>query len=73
MGAFQVNESGDFASWLNPSRGLNGVGNIAGSMDLAVGVRSSTSRNGTNDKRRDAPQQREKKLMVAHDLKEIEL
>ena len=39
MGAFQVNESGDFASWLNPSRGLNGVGNIAGSMDLAVGVK----------------------------------
>jgi 3-oxoacid CoA-transferase subunit B len=30
MGAFQVNESGDFASWMNPSRGLNGVGNIGG-------------------------------------------
>lgn len=39
MGAFQVNESGDFASWLNPSRGLNGVGNIGGSMDLAVGAK----------------------------------
>lgn len=39
MGAFQVNESGDFASWLNPSRGLNGVGNIGGSMDLASGAR----------------------------------
>lgn len=38
MGAFQVNESGDFASWLNPSRGLNGVGNIGGSMDLASGA-----------------------------------
>ncbi len=39
MGAFQVNEAGDFASWLNPSRGLKGVGNIGGSMDLAVGAR----------------------------------
>jgi len=39
MGAFQVNESGDFASWMNPSRGLDGVGNIGGSMDLAAGAR----------------------------------
>jgi 3-oxoacid CoA-transferase B subunit len=39
MGAFQVNESGDFASWMNPSRGLNGVGNIGGSMDLATGAK----------------------------------
>jgi 3-oxoacid CoA-transferase B subunit len=39
MGAFQVNQNGDFASWLNPSRGLNGVGNIGGSMDLAVGAK----------------------------------
>jgi 3-oxoacid CoA-transferase B subunit len=39
MGAFQVNESGDFASWLNPSMGLNGVGNIGGSMDLATGAK----------------------------------
>jgi 3-oxoacid CoA-transferase subunit B len=39
MGAFQVNGSGDFASWLNPSRGLNGVGNIGGSMDLAAGAK----------------------------------
>jgi 3-oxoacid CoA-transferase subunit B len=39
MGAFQVNESGDFASWLNPSRGLSGVGNIGGSMDLAAGAK----------------------------------
>lgn len=38
MGAFQVNQSGDFASWLNPSRGLEGVGNIGGSMDLAIGA-----------------------------------
>jgi 3-oxoacid CoA-transferase B subunit len=39
MGAFQVNAAGDFASWLNPSRGLDGVGNIGGSMDLAIGAR----------------------------------
>ena len=39
MGAFQVNEMGDFASWMNPSRGLNGVGNIGGSMDLAAGAK----------------------------------
>jgi 3-oxoacid CoA-transferase subunit B len=39
MGAFQVNETGDFASWMNPSRGLNGVGNIGGSMDLATGAK----------------------------------
>ncbi|HVN95146.1 MAG TPA: 3-oxoacid CoA-transferase subunit B [Syntrophorhabdaceae bacterium] len=39
MGAFQVNEQGDFASWMNPSRGLDGVGNVGGSMDLAVGAR----------------------------------
>jgi 3-oxoacid CoA-transferase subunit B len=39
MGAFQVNEAGDFASWLNPARGLNGVGNIGGSMDLAASAR----------------------------------
>jgi 3-oxoacid CoA-transferase subunit B len=39
MGAFQVNKSGDFASWMNPARGLNGVGNIGGSMDLAAGAK----------------------------------
>jgi 3-oxoacid CoA-transferase subunit B len=39
MGAFQVNTLGDFASWMNPGRGLNGVGNIGGSMDLAAGAR----------------------------------
>lgn len=39
MGAFQVNGSGDFASWFNPARGLDGVGNIGGSMDLAIGAR----------------------------------
>ncbi|MBN2241767.1 MAG: 3-oxoacid CoA-transferase subunit B [Acidobacteria bacterium] len=53
MGAFQVNEAGDFASWMNPSRGLNGVGNIGGSMDLASGARKlfiameHTTREGT--------------------------
>jgi len=39
MGAFQVTAFGDFASWMNPARGLNGVGNIGGSMDLAAGAR----------------------------------
>jgi len=39
MGAFQVNQAGDFASWMNPSRGLDGVGNIGGSMDLATGAK----------------------------------
>ena len=39
MGAFQVNEKGDFASWMNPSRGHTHVGNVGGSMDLAVGAR----------------------------------
>ncbi len=39
MGAFQVNPIGDFASWYNPARGLNGVGNVGGSMDLAVGAK----------------------------------
>lgn len=39
MGAFQVTPSGDFASWMNPGRGLNNVGNIGGSMDLATGAK----------------------------------
>ena len=39
VGAYQVNEMGDFASWLNPSRGLVGIGNVGGSMDLAVGAK----------------------------------
>jgi 3-oxoacid CoA-transferase subunit B len=38
MGAFQVNAKGDFASWSNPNRGLGEIGNIGGSMDLAVGA-----------------------------------
>ena len=39
MGAFQVNEKGDFASWMNPGRGHTNVGNVGGSMDLAVGAK----------------------------------
>jgi len=39
MGAYQVAENGDFASWNNPNRGLGYVGNIGGSMDLAAGAR----------------------------------
>ena len=39
MGAFQVSEKGDFASWNNPGRGLGAVGNIGGSMDLAAGAK----------------------------------
>jgi len=39
VGALQVNERGDFASWNNPARGLGDVGNIGGSMDLAMGAR----------------------------------
>jgi 3-oxoadipate CoA-transferase beta subunit len=38
MGALQVNARGDYAGWLNPSRGLE-VGNIGGSMDLCAGVK----------------------------------
>ncbi|MEJ2111611.1 MAG: CoA-transferase [Acidobacteriota bacterium] len=53
MGAFQVTAGGDFASWMNPARGLNGVGNIGGSMDLAASARKlfiameHTTRDGT--------------------------
>jgi len=38
MGALQVNERGDYAGWSNPSRGLDLVGNIGGSMDLCAGA-----------------------------------
>ncbi len=54
MGAFQVTAAGDFASWLNPARGLNGVGNIGGSMDLAASAKKlfiameHTTRDGMN-------------------------
>jgi 3-oxoacid CoA-transferase B subunit len=39
MGAYQVTAEGDFASWYNPARALEGVGNIGGSMDLAAGAK----------------------------------
>lgn len=39
MGALQVDATGDYAGWANPARGLYGVGNIGGSMDLAVGAK----------------------------------
>jgi len=39
MGAMQVDATGDYAGWANPTRGLYGVGNIGGSMDLAAGAR----------------------------------
>lgn len=38
LGALQVSEKGDLAGWNNPQRGLGKVGNIGGSMDLAVGA-----------------------------------
>jgi len=38
MGAFQADPRGGFASWFNPARGLDGVGNVGGSMDLAAGA-----------------------------------
>ena len=34
-----MNSKGDFASWFNPARGLDGIGNIGGSMDLAIGAK----------------------------------
>ena len=40
LGALQVSEKGDLAGWQNPGRGLpDDIGNIGGSMDLAVGAR----------------------------------
>ena len=36
MGGMQVSEKGDLANWMLPTRG---VGNIGGSMDLAVGAK----------------------------------
>jgi 3-oxoacid CoA-transferase B subunit len=39
LGALQVSEKGDLAGWNNPARGLGKLGNIGGSMDLAVGAR----------------------------------
>jgi 3-oxoacid CoA-transferase subunit B len=40
LGALQVSEKGDLAGWQNPGRGFpEKIGNIGGSMDLAVGAR----------------------------------
>lgn len=40
LGALQVSETGDLAGWQNPGRGLpDDIGNIGGSMDLAVGAK----------------------------------
>jgi 3-oxoacid CoA-transferase B subunit len=40
LGALQVSEKGDLAGWNNPERGFpQHIGNIGGSMDLAVGAR----------------------------------
>lgn len=51
MGALQVDEHGDYAGWANPARGLMGVGNIGGSMDLAAGAKKLliTMTHTTND------------------------
>lgn len=40
LGALQVSEKGDLASWNNPERGFpENIGNIGGSMDLAAGAK----------------------------------
>lgn len=40
LGALQVSEKGDLAGWNNPGRGFpDHIGNIGGSMDLAVGAK----------------------------------
>ena len=40
LGALQVSAKGDLAGWNNPGRGLpDDIGNIGGSMDLAVGAK----------------------------------
>ena len=40
LGALQVSEKGDLAGWNNPGRGFpENIGNIGGSMDLAVGAK----------------------------------
>jgi 3-oxoacid CoA-transferase B subunit len=40
LGALQVSENGDLAGWNNPDRGFpESIGNIGGSMDLAVGAK----------------------------------
>ena len=52
LGALQVSEKGDLAGWQNPARGLpEDIGNIGGSMDLAVGAKKVivTMMHVTND------------------------
>lgn len=52
LGALQVSEKGDLAGWQNPVRGLpENIGNIGGSMDLAVGAKKVivTMMHVTND------------------------
>jgi len=39
LGALQVSERGDMAGWNIPSSGRGKIGNIGGSMDLAVGAK----------------------------------
>jgi len=39
LGALQVSAKGDLAGWNNPTRGLGNLGNIGGSMDLALGAK----------------------------------
>lgn len=39
LGALQVAENGDYAGWNIPSTGRGKIGNIGGSMDLAVGAK----------------------------------
>ena len=39
LGALQVSERGDIAGWNIPSSGRGKIGNIGGSMDLAIGAR----------------------------------
>jgi len=39
LGALQVSEKGDLASWNNPARKISDCGNIGGAMDLAVGAK----------------------------------
>lgn len=39
LGALQVSARGDLAGWNTPSRGLGKLGNIGGSMDLALGAK----------------------------------
>jgi 3-oxoacid CoA-transferase subunit B len=40
LGALQVAENGDYAGWNIPSTGRGKLGNIGGSMDLAVGAKN---------------------------------